>query len=139
MQTISLAVVGPGLIGSKHIRLVQANPSCRLVAIVAPGAQDMPQPLGTGRFHYAGVGGSGMSALAQFQAMLGGHASGSDRGFDRGERPESRAQLERLAVKVWPQDGSGVAGDCTALVVSTACGRRPPPVDARGGSLCLDA
>ena len=38
------------------------------------------------RFHYAGVGGSGMSALAQFQAMLGGVVSGSDRGFDRGER-----------------------------------------------------
>lgn len=36
MQTISLAVVGPGLIGSKHIRLVQANPACRLAAIVAP-------------------------------------------------------------------------------------------------------
>jgi len=101
-----------------------------LVVIVAPGVADMPQPLGTGRFHYAGVGGSGMSALAQFQAMLGGHASGSDRGFDRGERPESRAQLERLNVKVWPQDGSGVSGDCSALVVSTAVEDTVPDVAA---------
>ena len=99
-----------------------------LVVIVAPGGDDMPQPLGTARFHYAGVGGSGMSALAQFQAMLGGHASGSDRGFDKGERPEARAQLERLHVQVWPQDGSGVRGDCGALVVSTAVEDTVPDV-----------
>ena len=101
-----------------------------LVAIVDPGIPDMPQPLGAARFHYAGVGGSGMSALAQFQAMLGGHASGSDRGFDRAERPEARAQLERLGVKVWPQDGTGVAGDCGALVVSTAVEDSVPDVAA---------
>ena len=80
----------------------------------------MPDPRSRARFHYAGLGGSGMSALAQFQAMLGGVASGSDRGFDRGERPEARAQLERLGVRVLPQDGSGARDDCAALVVSTA-------------------
>ena len=72
-----------------------------------------------GRFHYAGVGGSGMSALAQFQVMRGGEASGSDRAFDRGERPGARAQLERLGIRITPQDGSGVPG-AAALVVSTA-------------------
>ncbi|MEK7331358.1 MAG: Mur ligase family protein, partial [Candidatus Eisenbacteria bacterium] len=72
------------------------------------------------RFHYAGLGGSGMSALAQFQVMSGGRARGSDRAFDRGERATGRAQLERLGIAVHPQDGSGVAGDCAALVVSTA-------------------
>ena len=101
-----------------------------LVVIVAPGGNDMPRPLSELRFHYAGVGGSGMSALAQFQAMLGGHASGSDRGFDRSERPEARAQLERLGVKVYPQDGSGLAGDCGALVVSTAVEDSVPDVAA---------
>ena len=101
-----------------------------LVAIVAPGDDDLPAPLGAARFHYAGVGGSGMSALAQFQAMLGGHASGSDRGFDHGERAEARAQLERLHVQVWPQDGSGLAGDCGALVVSTAVEESVPDVAA---------
>jgi len=101
-----------------------------LVVIVGPDANDMPRPLSNLRFHYAGVGGSGMSALAQFQAMLGGHASGSDRGFDRNERPEARAQLERLGVKIWPQDGSGLAGDCGALVVSTAVEDSVPDVAA---------
>ena len=81
---------------------------------------------GKGRFHYAGLGGSGMSALAQFQVMTGGRASGSDRAFDRGERGELRAQLERLGIEVMPQDGSGVAADCAALVVSTAVEEQVP-------------
>ncbi len=101
-----------------------------LVLIADPSGNDMPDPLGAARFHYAGVGGSGMSALAQFQAMLGGQASGSDRGFDRDERPESRMILERLGVKVWPQDGSGLAGDAGALVVSTAVEDTVPDVAA---------
>jgi UDP-N-acetylmuramate-alanine ligase len=73
----------------------------------------------TGRFHYAGLAGSGMSALAQFQALRGGRASGSDRAFDRGERAEARAQLERLGVGIVAQDGSGVAG-AAAVVLSSA-------------------
>jgi UDP-N-acetylmuramate--alanine ligase len=101
-----------------------------LVVIPDPAGNDMPDPQGPARFHYAGVGGSGMSALAQFQAMLGGSTSGSDRGFDRGERAEARAQLERLGVRVLPQDGSGLQGDCGALVVSTAVEDQVPDVAA---------
>ena len=91
-----------------------------LAAIVPPGPGAAPDPRGRSRYHYAGVGGSGMSALAQYQAMRGGRVSGSDRGFDRGERPEARAQLERLGITILPQDGSGAAGDCGAVVLSTA-------------------
>lgn len=87
-------------------------------------------PLGPGRYHYAGIGGSGMSALAQFQVMSGGEASGSDRSFDRGEREESRAQLERLGIVIHPQDGSGVRGGPAALVVSTAVESEVPDVAA---------
>ena len=91
----------------------------------------IPDPKGEGRFHYAGVGGSGMSALAQFQALLGGHASGSDRSFDQGGREEARAQLTRLGVQLFPQDGSGVrAPGCSALVVSTAVEDSVPDVRA---------
>lgn len=100
------------------------------VVVVAPGTGPMPDPLGPGRFHYAGVAGSGMSALAQYQAMRGGRASGSDRAFDRGERPEARAQLERLGIVVHPQNGLGVQNDCSALVVSTAVEERVPDVAA---------
>ncbi|MBI5710929.1 MAG: L,D-transpeptidase family protein [Candidatus Eisenbacteria bacterium] len=87
-------------------------------------------PLLAGRFHYAGIGGSGMSALAQFQVMRGGRASGSDRAFDRGERAGARAQLERLCIGITPQDGSGVAGSCATLVVSSAVEDQVPDVAA---------
>jgi UDP-N-acetylmuramate--alanine ligase len=97
-------------------------------SVAAALAREEPKPLGRGRFHYAGLGGSGMSALAQFQTMLGGRASGSDRAFDRGERAESRAQLERLGIAIHPQDGSGVTADCVALVLSTAVEDHVPDV-----------
>jgi UDP-N-acetylmuramate-alanine ligase len=79
----------------------------------------------TGRFHYAGLAGSGMSALAQFQVMRGGSATGSDRAFDRGERAAARERLERLGIRITPQDGSGVAG-AAALVLSSAVESRVP-------------
>ena len=90
------------------------------VYVAAPEARVFPDPIGRGRFHYAGLAGAGMSALAQFQVMIGGVASGSDRAFDRGERQDLRAQLERLGITVVKQDGSGLGPDCAALVVSTA-------------------
>jgi UDP-N-acetylmuramate-alanine ligase len=96
------------------------------VLIAVPDAPELPDPKGKGRFHYAGLAGSGMSGLAQFQAMTGGHASGSDRVFDRGERASLRAQLESLGIKVVPQDGSGLGPDCAALVVSTAVEEQVP-------------
>jgi UDP-N-acetylmuramate-alanine ligase len=110
------------------VRLANAD-VCRLfddvregdyVLIAEPASRTIPDPKGKGRFHYAGLGGSGMSALAQFQVMIGGRVSGSDRTFDRGERAEFRAQLERLGIDIMPQDGSGVTEDCAALVLSTA-------------------
>lgn len=100
------------------------------VFVAATEEQAIPDPRGEGRFHYAGLGGAGMSALAQFQAMTGGKASGSDRAFDRGERAGLRAQLERLGIAVVPQDGSGLGGDCAALVVSTAVEDTVPDVVA---------
>jgi len=87
------------------------------------------------RYHFAGVAGSGMSALAQYHVMGGGLASGSDRAFDRGERAEIRAALEALGVALRPQDGSalvatpaGVAPD--GVVVSTAVEDGVPDVAA---------
>ncbi len=99
-----------------------------LVLIASSEGRTLPDPKGQGRFHYAGLAGSGMSALAQFQAMTGGVASGSDRAFDRGERAGLRAELEALGIAVFPQDGSGVGPDCAALVVSTAVEEHVPDV-----------
>ena len=71
-----------------------------------------------------------MSAIAQFHVMLGGHVSGSDRSFDRGERADARAQLEKLGITIHPQDGSGVDASTAALVVSTAVEDDVPDVAA---------
>jgi UDP-N-acetylmuramate-alanine ligase len=85
-----------------------------------------PDALGLGRLHFAGVGGSGMSALAQYVAMRGGRASGSDRSFDRGLNAPERTRLERIGVAIHPQDGRGVEGDCAAVVYSTAVEEQVP-------------
>ena len=110
------------------VRLSNTDVSCLFafmregdyVLIAEPEDLIIPDPKGPWRFHYAGLAGSGMSALAQFQAMMGGRVSGSDRAFDRGERAELRTQLERLGIEIMRQDGSGVTDDCAALIVSTA-------------------
>jgi len=86
--------------------------------------------LQSGRFHYVGIGGSGMSALAQFQVMRGGLVSGSDRAFDANERSEWRARLERLGIAIYPQDGSGIGDGCVAVVVSSAVETQIPDVQA---------
>lgn len=82
--------------------------------------RDPADGLGLGRLHFAGIGGSGMSALAAFVAMKGGRASGSDRAFDRGGNGELRRKLEGLGIALHPQDGTGVGGDCAAVIGSTA-------------------
>lgn len=69
--------------------------------------------------HFVGVGGSGMSALAQLRGLAGGRVTGSDRSFDRGEQPDVRAALERASVHIVPQDGSAI-GDAALVIVSTA-------------------
>jgi len=82
--------------------------------------------------HFTGIGGSGMSALAQYHAMTGGKVTGSDRSFDAGERSIIRRQLEDLGVEIVPQDGSFIRqpGKCDAIVVSTAIEDRVPDIKA---------
>ena len=90
--------------------------------------------------HFAGVGGSGMSGLAQFHALTGGTVTGSDRAFDQEERQDIRSRLEDLGIGILPQDGrfltAGQPGGicagktCTAVVVSTAVEDRVPDIAA---------
>jgi UDP-N-acetylmuramate--alanine ligase len=98
------------------------------LVVMAGEPPSIPDPRGPGSFHYAGIAGSGMSALAQFQAMLGASVSGSDRSFDRGERGDERAKLERLGIRIVPQDGRGLPEHCPAMVVSTAVEDQVPDV-----------
>ncbi len=83
--------------------------------------------------HFAGIAGSGMSALAQFHVRTGGFASGSDRSFDRGGAGAIRAALEALGIRIVPQDGSfpesaRIPGACAGMVVSTAVEETVPDV-----------
>ncbi|MEN8007657.1 MAG: Mur ligase domain-containing protein [Candidatus Krumholzibacteriota bacterium] len=90
--------------------------------------------------HFAGLGGSGMSGLAQFHARAGGPTTGSDRAFDQGERQEVRSRLEGLGIGIFSQDGSFssaaepgeiCAGQtCAAVVVSTAVEDKVPDIAA---------
>ncbi len=67
------------------------------------------------RLHFVGIAGSGMSALAQLTRWQGRPVSGSDRLFDRGQAAGLRNCLEAEEIKIFPQDGSGLAGAVIAV------------------------
>lgn len=70
-------------------------------------------------WHFAGIGGSGMSAIALYLLGRGQKVSGSDRLFDRGGGVSIREALLKAGATLVPQDGSGLDAQ-TILVVSTA-------------------
>ncbi|PCI34843.1 MAG: UDP-N-acetylmuramate--alanine ligase, partial [Elusimicrobia bacterium] len=72
------------------------------------------------KVHFVGVYGAGMSALAQFLAMGGGRATGSDRFLDQDKAGDIRVALEAVGVELFPQDGSGLTSETETVVVSTA-------------------
>jgi len=81
-------------------------------------------------YFFCGVGGSGMSALAQLLVTRGASVSGSDRSFDRGETPAKFSTLQEQGIHLYPQDGSGLTVDTDVLVVSTAIEESVPDVKA---------
>jgi UDP-N-acetylmuramate--alanine ligase len=85
---------------------------------------------GPENIHFVGIGGVGMSSLAQIHAMAGGRATGSDRLFDRGENLDLKANLEALSIKLHPQDGSGITHETDLVVLSTAIEDSNPEVAA---------
>jgi hypothetical protein len=64
--------------------------------VVMATATELPEPARS-RFHYAGVGGGGMSALAQFQAWLGG--TWSARHFVADENAETDGDNQQIEVE----------------------------------------
>jgi UDP-N-acetylmuramate--alanine ligase len=69
-----------------------------------------------------------MSALAQVEAMEGRPVSGSDRDFDRGRNLGVKAALEKLGIKIYPQDGSAINDAAAELALSTAIEDSNPEV-----------
>jgi UDP-N-acetylmuramate--alanine ligase len=82
--------------------------------------------------HFSGLAGGGMSALAQYLRFSGQRVSGSDRLFDSDpenkEAAEKRAYFTEHGIGVFPQDGSGLTPEHTALVVSTAIEAGSPEI-----------
>jgi len=66
--------------------------------------------------HFIGIGGCGMNGVAQLAAHSGYSVSGSDRSTDS----EIFQCLEKLGIKIFPQDGSGITEATDAVVFSTA-------------------
>lgn len=74
--------------------------------------------------HLIGIGGVGMSALAQALASLGHTVSGADRIVtsepDPDRWPPTLRRLAECGVRIFPDDGSGVDGSVGRVIVSTA-------------------
>ena len=84
----------------------------------ASGAQpDLPK-----KIHFVGIGGIGMSGLAQMFRDLGCAVTGSDRALGHPENERIFAALRKCGAKLFPQDGSVYADGYTpdAIVYSTA-------------------
>ena len=79
-------------------------------------------------YFFCGIGGSGMLPLALALKGRGARVAGSDRAFDQGRTSEKFAFLKDQGIELFPQDGSGVAEDFSALVVSSAVENSIPDV-----------
>jgi len=71
-------------------------------------------------FFFIGVGGAGMSAIAQYLAGNGKTVKGSDRLFAYDENEYIKQQLEKENIQCYPQDGSGIDEHTEAVIISTA-------------------
>lgn len=79
-------------------------------------------------YFLCGVGGSGMSALAQLLRIRGHRVCGSDRCYDRDGGTPIFDALARAGVALCAQDGSGVTDAVDALIVSSAVEDQVPDV-----------
>lgn len=67
-----------------------------------------------------GIGGIGMSGLAQLLVWQGYRVSGSDRGLDDPDKSELYGQLRRQGIALYAQDGSGPVAEKPDLCILSA-------------------
>jgi UDP-N-acetylmuramate--alanine ligase len=79
-------------------------------------------------FFFIGVGGAGMSAIAQYLVGQGKEVSGSDRLFNFTENDKIKKQLEVENIQCFLQDGSGITTNTQIVVASTAIEDTNPEV-----------
>lgn len=73
------------------------------------------------KIHFIGIGGVGMSALAQLHAMGGDTVTGSDRLISKGYTDLALWDyLKKLNIALFPQDGSGLDKDTNLVILSSA-------------------
>jgi len=81
-------------------------------------------------YHFTGVAGVGMSAIAQVVLAQGNVVTGSDRDYDAGKVLDVIRKLKLAGVKFVPQDGSSIDSNTAGVVVSTAIENDNPDVTA---------
>ena len=69
----------------------------------------------TRRIHFVGIGGSGMSGIAELLANLGYQVTGSDL-----KRSDTTARLERLGIRVFEGHDAANVGEADVVVFSSA-------------------
>ncbi|NOY75299.1 MAG: hypothetical protein GXP32_05865 [Kiritimatiellaeota bacterium] len=90
------------------------------------------------KLHLVGVGGIGMSALAQLLTYIGVEVSGSDRALDEPANSRIFRALSANGIALFPQDGSFLAAALPdALVFSTAIESDNPDFQAVAESIPL--
>ena len=73
------------------------------------------------KIHFIGIGGVGMSALAQLHAMGKDEVTGSDRLISKGYTDMALWEyLRKLNIKLFPQDGSGIDEKTELVILSSA-------------------
>lgn len=71
-------------------------------------------------YYFAGIGGSGMSAIAQILRARGYRVSGSDRIHDSGGNRPVFKKMAKQGIVLLPQEGTSVSADVDFLVASSA-------------------
>src|SRR3989339_560344 len=79
-------------------------------------------------YHFIGVGGIGMSAIAQVLKEQGHTVSGSDRNYDKQITPYVFSKLLSNGISLHPQNGSGVQENTDLVVVSSAIEEDNPDI-----------
>ena len=82
----------------------------------------------TKSYFFCGIGGSGMLPLALIVQGRGDRVAGSDRTLDQGRLAAKFEFLRRRGIKLFPQDGSGLADADQILVTSAAVEETVPDV-----------
>ena len=93
-----------------------------------PLATEFPPP--PARVFCVGIGGIGVSGLAQLLVTQGYSVAGSDRGIDDSSKAHLYEKLKRQGIRLYPQDGSGITSDLEWLCASTAVEDTIPDIKA---------